>query len=385
MVFFKFCGISFVVCCLYCTVVLCPLSGAEALQPGDNVPFIYLKRPSEPAAQIYLGLVTEPAGSFKREAFTISDIKAELIVIEFLNRYCPSCQAQVPVMNAIYSLIENNPLLKSRVKVVGIGVGNNEEELIEFKAEQLIAFPLIPDPEFIAYDAIGDPGGTPYTVLVRKVDNQGVILSTHLGRINSAEDLLKDIQDALSLDVDSLHTLIKKKSVRHSEKRVLNLTLSENEILENIRHCLQNGIRSFVHRNAINITKISLPGNKTVFKATLPGNGTLETLYATVISRNPTCDVCHGIHFIVAFNRMGVIKNFSALHLTKYGNALWTAADVRFMQKRLIGQSLMNHMQFNSKIDAVSMATMTSAIIFNSLNKLRETVKELQRLEKDVM
>lgn len=358
------------------------LACAEVVQPGDRFPLLYLNRPSEPADQNYLGLLPEPTTSVTKGVFTLTDITAELIVLEFLNRYCPSCQAQMPIMNVTYGLIEKNPELKHKVKILGVGSGNNDQELKEFKIEQSIPFPLIHDPEFIAYDAIGDPGGTPFTILVRKVDNRCIILSTHLGRINSAEELLKDIHNALTLDPASLQALAAQTVLPRGASRALSLALTEKELVQKIRHCLQTNFHVDAHTPKITITKITLPGGKTVFKGTTKNKRKSETLYATVISRKPTCDVCHGIHFIVAFNLLGVIKDFVPLHLTKYGNALWSATDTQFMQKKLVGQSVMNHLQFSPKIDAVSMATMTSAIIFNSINKLRETVEELQRIEK---
>jgi hypothetical protein len=60
----------------------------------------------------------------------------------------------------------------------------------------------------------------------------------------------------------------------------------------------------------------------------------------------------------------------------------WSAADVDLMKNKIVGRSLLQHKPFNPKVDAVSMATMSSALIYNSLNKLQATVAELQRLEK---
>jgi hypothetical protein len=132
----------------------------------------------------------------------------------------------------------------------------------------------------------------------------------------------------------------------------------------------------------ITITKIKLPESGIVFRGARTDKGKREILYAKLISRKPTCDVCHGIHFIVTFDRKGTIKDFFPIHLTKYGNVNWSAADIELMQHKLVGRSLLQHKTFNPKVDAVSMATMSSALVFNSLNKLQSTVNELQRLEK---
>lgn len=355
-----------------------PPSLARVLEPGDTFPLIYLDQPSAPEEQNYLGLSPED----KKQKITIADINAELVVVEFMNRYCPSCQAQVPIMNRAYALIEGQPEHKNKVRLIGIGAGNNNEELKGFRTEQAIPFPLFQDPEFIAYDAIGDPEGTPFTILVRRVNNRFVVLSTHLGRVSSAEDLVKDIQDALAVDPQAVHTLAKEKALPRSDSRVLTLTLTEKEILQKVRQSMQASFKPAKNATSITITKIKLPGSGTLFRGARTVNGKREIFYAKLISRNPTCDVCHGIHFIVTFDRKGTIKDFSPIHLTKYGNVNWSAADIELMQHKLAGRSLLQHKTFNPKVDAVSMATMSSALVFNSLNKLQSTVNELQRLEK---
>ena len=351
---------------------------ARVLEPGDAFPLIYFDLPSSTNEQRYLGLTPD----VKKQKLTIADISSELVVVEFMNRYCPSCQAQVPIMNRAFDLIEGQPELKSKVRLIGIGSGNNDEELKGFKTEQEIPFPLFQDPEFIAYDTIGDPEGTPFTILVRRINNRFIVLSTHLGRVSSAEDLVKDIRDALAVDPQAVHSLAKEKALPQADSRVLKLTLTEKEILRQVRQSMQASIQPDKQATSIKITKIKLPGSGTVFRGARTDKGKREIFYAKLISRNPTCDVCHGIHFIVTFDRKGIIKDFFPVHLTKYGNVNWSAADIELMQNKLVGRSLLLHKTFNPKVDAVSMATMSSALIYNSLNKLQATVTELQRLEK---
>ena len=355
---------------------------ARVLEPGDTFPLIYLDQPSTPEEVAYLGLSDELTPARKSQKMTISDINTDLVVVEFMNRYCPSCQAQVPIMNRAFALIERKPDLKNKVKLIGIGSGNNDEELKGFRTEQGIPFPLFQDSEFIAYDAIGEPEGTPFTIMVRRVNNRFVVLSTHLGRISSAEDLVKEIQDALAVDPQAVHALAKEKALPREDSRMLKLTLTDKDILQKVRQSMQASFKPDKTATSITITKIKLPESGTLFRGAMTVNGKQEIMYAKLISRNPTCDVCHGIHFIVTFDRKGIIKDFFPIHLTKYGNVNWSADDIELMQRKLAGRSLMQHKTFNPKVDAVSMATMSSALIFNSLNKLQSTVAELQRLEK---
>ena len=217
---------------------------------------------------------------------------------------------------------------------------------------------------------------------MRRIDNRFIVLSTHLGRVSSAEDLVKDIRDALAVDPQAVHSLAKEKALPQADSRVLKLTLTEKEILRQVRQNMQASFKPDKKATSIKITKIKLPGSGTVFRGAGTDKGKQEIFYAKLISRNPTCDVCHGIHFIVTFDRKGIIKDFFPVHLTKYGNVNWSTADIELMQNKLVGRSLLQHKTFNPKVDAVSMATMSSALIYNSLNKLQATVTELQQLEK---
>jgi len=355
---------------------------ARVLEPGDTFPLIYLDQPSTPEGMAYLGLSDKLTPARKSQKIAISDINTDLVVVEFMNRYCPSCQAQVPIMNRVFELIQRKPDLKNKVKLIGIGSGNNDEELKDFRTEQEIPFPLFQDSEFIAYDAIGEPEGTPFTIMVRRVNNRFVVLSTHLGRISSAEDLVKEIQDALAVDPQAVHALAKEKALPRKDSRMLKLSLTDKDILQKVKQSMQASFKPDKTATSITITKIKLPESGTLFRGARTVNGKQDIMYAKLISRNPTCDVCHGIHFIVTFDRKGIIKDFFPIHLTKYGNVNWSAADIELIQHKLAGRSLLQHKTFNPKVDAVSMATMSSALIFNSLNKLQSTVTELQQLEK---
>ena len=46
-------------------------------------------------------------------------------------------------------------------------------------------------------------------------------------------------------------------------------------------------------------------------------------------------------------------------------------------KKRLLGRSLKDHYRFRADVDAVTMATMTSSLIFHNVNKLKEAFESL--------
>jgi peroxiredoxin len=370
-----------IVIALTSLLFLLPASASRAriIEPGDILPRLSFTQPLAAEEKNYLLLPDEGKGVDKPVAVVLNDLDAELLVVEFLNCYCPSCQAQVPLMTAAYRAIEGLPDFKQKVRIIGVAAGNSFEELTAFKKEQTIPFPLLQDPDFIAYDAIGTPDGTPFTLLARRVNSRFIVLSTHLGRIGSAEELANDIQSALTTEPAAIQAMARAKAQPLADGRMLKLKLSEQKLRRLIIKSMgaaQAAVKQ--HTARVRITKIVLPKSGVIYRGEAAG----ETLYAKVISRKPTCDVCHGLHFIIIFNREGIITGFSPVYLTKYGNITWSAADIAFMRERIVGRSMLAQKPFSHATDAVSTATMSSALIFNSLNKLPAVFNELKETDK---
>jgi len=99
-----------------------------------------------------------------------------------------------------------------------------------------------------------------------------------------------------------------------------------------------------------------------------------------VVSRSAICDVCHDVHFYYLFDRQGTILDLVPLHLTKYGNIEWTDTETKQFKSRLVGKQLDSDWDFRPEVDAVTSATMTSAIIYNSLAMDRKLLKQLKSM-----
>ena len=81
------------------------------------------------------------------------------------------------------------------------------------------------------------------------------------------------------------------------------------------------------------------------------------------------CDVCHDIFFLYLFDRQGTIRDFIPIFVTKYGNKPFEEKDVEKTRKALVGKNVTQPIQYNPETDAVSSASMTSALIFKSVQK----------------
>jgi peroxiredoxin len=109
--------------------------------------------------------------------------------------YCPYCQAEAPNINKLYDLIESNPELKGRIKLVGVGAGNTPYEVDIFRKKFSVPFPLFADDNFaIQKSSGGRPFRTPTFIVLRK---QGAthyrLIEVHQGRIDKIEEFLNRV------------------------------------------------------------------------------------------------------------------------------------------------------------------------------------------------
>jgi len=148
---------------------------AQALQKGGQLPSIVLPIPKSAEEKAYLGL--SGSGTFK-----IPQIKADVVLIEIFSMYCPYCQKDAPGINELYDLIQKNPDLRDKIKIIGIGAGNSTFEIETFKKTFNVPFPLFPDQEYVIHLACGEVR-TPYFIGVKihKDKSHQIVLSQQGG------------------------------------------------------------------------------------------------------------------------------------------------------------------------------------------------------------
>jgi len=158
--------------------------GATAPQKGDVLPDIKIPVPLNNDDKAYLGV---EQGAF----FTIPQIKAAVVIIEIFSMYCPYCQREAPEVNRLYSLIENDPRLRGKIKLIGLGTGNSKFEVEVFKKKYNVPFPLFPDEDFMFHKSFGEVR-TPYFIGVRiNTDGTHQVFYSKLGGLEGAEQFLR--------------------------------------------------------------------------------------------------------------------------------------------------------------------------------------------------
>jgi len=160
-------------------------------QVGETFPEIELAKPTAPAELQYLGL--SGSGFFK-----VNQVKADVVIVEIFSMYCPYCQGEAPNMNNLYSLIESNPKLKGKIKIIGIGINNSAYETDIFKKKYKVEFHLIPDGDFKLHKTIGQVR-TPYFIVVKLKGRKADVIYSKLGALGDNKAFLSQIVKSAGL------------------------------------------------------------------------------------------------------------------------------------------------------------------------------------------
>jgi hypothetical protein len=155
-------GVFFVLLFVFPASLFCasPKTPTAVPRTGDRFPRLSFYNNLTPKERNYFGI-----GG--KKIFFLDEIKTQLILIEYLSTTCMHCISSIPIFNETYQTIEQDPNLKGKIKVIGIGVGNTPMEVEAFKKNYGIPHPILTDTEFKAHKAVGEPR-VPFIVVARK-------------------------------------------------------------------------------------------------------------------------------------------------------------------------------------------------------------------------
>jgi peroxiredoxin len=338
---------------------------SETKSIGFAVPFpnLTFSQSLSQEEQAYLGLSKKKGVSFR-------EIKGDLILVELISTYCVNCQRQAPIFTELYSSIERDPKLKGKVKMIGIAAGNTPKEVTAFKKTYQIRYPIFSDPSFDAHTAVGSPR-TPFTIWVKRdPKGDGMVVSTHLGLIESMENVLAETRAVLQYDL----ALLKLKKGSIYEGDALKPPLTEEELLKKARM----GMKASGGK-VLQIEKVSLKDGDWVYAGKVDLGGRQENFFSKLASRRAVCDICHDTHFIYTFDASGTVVDIVPVQLTKNWNLEWTDEDVKRLKSRTVGKSILKPFPFDARVDSVSGATITAILIFDSLDKAKEVFEKLKK------
>lgn len=336
--------------------------GQVRLKPGDPFPDLEFYGLLAPEDYPHLGL------SRRDGPVRLSEIPGEVLVLEFFNKSCVPCQRQVREVEAFYRELERRGL-RERVRLLAVAAGNQPKYLGKYRRKRRLTYPITADPQFDQWRRVGGAGRTPFTVfLVRRdgrwllarysfgVQESQALLGHGLALLANPETALAQNDPGIPLSDPTLILPVDALGVRERARRLFRRATGEPEA-DAVELDLGNGAR--------------------VYQAV--SGGRRLPVFAKLASRPPVCEVCEAVHFLFAFDRSGKILGFEPIHVTKYGNEPWSDRDNRFFEGRLKGRA-MDGLPFDPEVDAVAMATMSSALIFD---EIRRTLPLLEHLPPD--
>jgi hypothetical protein len=334
------------------------------IKGGEAFPETALKTPVQDQDRTYLGV----SGG---EHFRIKDLKAKVILVEMLNVYCAACQKQAPLYNRLFALIQSNPAARKQIKMIGIAVGNDDEEVRTFRDHFQIPYPIISDSQYLLHGAVGG-GPTPFSIIVRTDPGtrSALVADAHLGVNENIQGLFRQMKSLTKMDLAAIR---KREEKTKAQVITLKPPISEEAIQAKVKEAFTQG-----GGRLSGFETVSLKKGKVVYTGLIEKDGGTRRLFAQVISELPTCDVCHDTHFIYTFEAGGKILQFIPIQLTKYGNEDWDEADIAKMRQKIVGRFIYHPFAFKAKVDAVTSATITSAAIYKGLNEGQLIFKELK-------
>jgi thiol-disulfide isomerase/thioredoxin len=149
---------------------------------------IQIPIPENNAEKEYLGL----SG---KGTFSLSQVKARMLIVEVFSMYCPICLREAPVVNDLHTLIGKDAVSRKDVKLIGIGIGNTPFEVEVFRKKFNVPFPLFADDGFELQKISKDRFRTP-TFLVARIgpDSTLKVTKTHIGTIKNIAEFLKNVK-----------------------------------------------------------------------------------------------------------------------------------------------------------------------------------------------
>jgi peroxiredoxin len=322
------------------------------VKPGGVFPDLEVQGLLAPGDYAALGLSGREGG------FRLTDVPGELLILEFFNRYCLTCWRQAPQFESFLRLAGPGGI-EGRARILSVGSGNSAKELAQFRAEHKVTYPLAPDPWFDLYNELGEPGGTPFTVFLRRNGAQWILVDHHVGFFGDVE-LLARARTILK-DPEALPP-----PAAEGERAALAADDSSQaaEFL------------SKVAGRPVAAREIQLPAAGRVYQAV--ADGAPLDLFARVATRTPVCDLCHPIRFAFAFGEDGNLRAFEPLYVTKMGNMPWSEEDRSKFTSRLSAKRMFE-IDFDPDVDAVTSATMSSALIYDEVRRTASQIKDFRQ------
>ncbi len=167
---------------------------AETKPETEPLPDITLTVPDNKEHIQYMGLKGEPGTPFK-----LSDIDADILMIELFSMYCPYCQNAAPAVNELYDKMEELKRPDLKLVIIGIGANNTDLEVDTFRQGFSIKFPLFSDSDMSIYKALAGAGTPTFIGCKRDEKNKSVVFFRKSGGFTNPPEFLEKLINSAGL------------------------------------------------------------------------------------------------------------------------------------------------------------------------------------------
>lgn len=157
------------------------------IKAGEEFPAIQFPADLDANGKKYLGL------DVTAKSFSIDQIDADVVVLEFFGLYCLHCRSEAPKVAKLYQMIQDEGL-GDKVKFLGVGVKNSAFEVAAFRKQLKVKFPGVPDPKMENTKAVG-VFATPTFIVVKK-SSPATVFVTKVGDVGPLDTFVKELKEA---------------------------------------------------------------------------------------------------------------------------------------------------------------------------------------------
>ncbi|OPL07567.1 MAG: hypothetical protein AVO33_04780 [delta proteobacterium ML8_F1] len=163
----------------------------QRLQPGQFFPPCLLTITDRDQDFPYLGL-DQPSPNF-----LLADVRAEFVLLKYFGEQCSVCVQELPLYDRLFAMIQDDPGLARRLKMIGVAVGDSMDSVRRFRREHNVPYPLLADERQVMFESVG-AGEIPLIYLVRiQPDARIKVVFYHEGHMPDLESFFARIQNAV--------------------------------------------------------------------------------------------------------------------------------------------------------------------------------------------
>ena len=163
----------------------------HVLAPGDTFPTCRVAVLNGDEDRHYLGL--PPTARW----LELGQLNARFVLIQLYNTLCNDCVAETKKLSAFFHVVEADPVLAGQLKIIGLGIYDSNQSVVNFKRHYDVSYPLFSDKSGQIFECLGQ-SQLPLAYLLRaKGDGSWIIELVKRGYFEPDQKFLHTLRRAV--------------------------------------------------------------------------------------------------------------------------------------------------------------------------------------------